>query len=249
MSALSPAITLPGSAGAMTVHQAAPMGAARGVALIVHGRNGAADQGHIRPVVDACLSAGLAVLVPDLCHSAANASGGAAGDFTMAAHLADARAALAYARTLPLWQGGPARLLIGHSMGAYAVARLAAEASDVTGVLALSPVISGTALLAAREAMGPAAIAALRQELPGAFDEWPAHDALPAADAITCPTGIIVGADDTLTPPEDARILAGRLRRLVHFEVLPGEHHCPLGAGYAASLTAALAHLLKPPAP
>jgi pimeloyl-ACP methyl ester carboxylesterase len=181
------------------------------------------------------------VLAPDLCASSANASPGAPDDFTMSGHVADAEAALRWAETARDelgWRRDPPTL-VGHSMGAYAALRLAAE-RPALGVVAMSPVRSGAALIAARRREGAAALARLRAELPHAETEWPAHDLASVAGRISAPVAIVVGADDTLTPPEDARALAATLPGGPPVEILPGEHHCPAGPGYAAALARAL---------
>lgn len=235
-----------GSAGEMIVHHLHPQGVPVGTVFLAHGRNGAADQPHMRPVIEACLARSLAVVAPDICNSDANESAGSSADFTMAAHVADLRATIERTTAAASATGSPPPLLIGHSMGAYAALRIAAEAAAGAfgGVLAISPVISGRALIAARERMGAAAVAALRAELPGAFLEWPQHDLAPLAAAIDVPCAVIVGADDTLTTPADAATLAGWLRHLVWHDVVAGEHHCPLGEGYALSVGTALDRLL-----
>lgn len=120
-------------------------------------------------------------------------------------------------------------------------AEVAAElAGEIAGVVAVAPVVSGAMLLAARRRMGPAALAALLAEVPGAARDWPAHDLIPLAPRIAVPVAVIVGADDAITPPADARLLADALPDLVAFDVLAGAHHCPLGADYARSIAAAL---------
>ncbi len=238
---------LRGSAGAMRVHRYRRHAAPAGTALVAHGRNGAADQPHMLPIIDACLERSLAVVAPDLCHSSANDSDGDSADFTIAAHLEDVRTALAFAREAEALAPMAPLLLIGHSMGAYAAVRLAAEApaGTIAGVLAVSPVVSGRALIAARRAMGPDALAALRAELPGALAEWPQHDLAPIAAGLAVPCAIVVGADDTLTTPDDAQALAALVgANCVSLDVVPGEHHCPLGKDYARSLGAALDRLL-----
>ena len=239
--------TLRGSSGDMLVHCYRRGGRTSGTAIVAHGRNGAADQPQMLPVIDACLERSLAVVAPDLCNSAANRSAGAAADFTMAAHLADVAAVVDFTmREAPAEADAPF-LLIGHSMGAYAAVRLAADgpAKRPTGVLAISPVRSGAALLAARRAMGPGAIAALGTELPGAFAEWPQHDLATVAADLAVPCAIIVGADDSLTTPRDAEALANLLgANTVYLDVVPGEHHCPLGKDYARSVGAALDKLI-----
>lgn len=242
----APAHTVRGSAGPMVVHRYR-RSASAGTAVVAHGRNGAADQPQMLPIVDACLDRALAVVAPDLCNSGANDSAGGAADFTMAAHIADVRTAMAFAAEVEPVRRGEPLLLIGHSMGAYAAVRIAAEAppGTVSGVLAVSPVISGRALLAARQAMGGGALAALQAELPGAVTEWPQHDLATIAAGFKVPCAIIVGADDTLTTPRDAQTLASLLgTNTVYFDVVPGEHHCPLGKDYARSVGAALDRLL-----
>ena len=222
-----------------------PAGRAKGWALVAHGRNGATDQPQIAILIRACLDRSLAVVAPELCCSAANASAGAADTFTMEAHYADVAAAADWAER-EAFAGLPGlRLLVGHSMGAYAVCRLAAERPGAAGVLAVSPVISGAALLAARRAMGKGAVDALRRELPHALEEYPRHDLAPFADKLIAPVAVIVGADDTITRPEDAVRLAEMAPRCASLDVLPGEHHCPVGPGYAASVGAALDRLLE----
>ncbi len=216
-----------------------------GWALVAHGRNGATDQPQIAILIRACLDRALAVAAPELCCSAANGSAGAAGDFTMEAHCADAAAAADWAAREAFADMPGPRLYIGHSMGAFALGRLAAERPEAaTGVLAVSPVISGAALLATRRAMGPGAVEALRRELPHAFEEYPRHDLAPIMGALTARLAIIVGADDTITPAANAAALAGMAANCVRSDILPGEHHCPVGAGYAESVGAALDRLI-----
>lgn len=242
---------LAGSAGEMIVHVFLPRGPAAGAALVAHGRNGAVSQDHIRPVIEACLERSLAVIAPDLCNSAANESAGTVAEFTMEKHVADVRTVLAAAPTLAPWSPREPRLIIGHSMGAYAAVRLAAEAAPgtLTGVLALSPVVSGRALIAARRAMGARAIAELRAEVPTALEEWLRHDLSLLARKVKCPAAVIVGEDDTVTPPADAALLASWLPHLVWHDTIPGEHHCPLGKDYARSIGVALDHLVADDAP
>lgn len=227
----------------MQVHVFAPAGVAAGLAVAAHGRNGGAQQAHMVPVIEACLERGLIVAAPDLCHSAGNDAPGDPARFTMAAHCADVATVVEDA--FEMAPHGRPRLLIGHSMGSFAACAIAARRKDVTGVLALSPVISGDALLAARRTMGENAIAALREEVPDALTEWPLHTLAETAGVIAAPVAAIVGADDTLTPPEAARRLLSWVKRPAGLEVVAGEHHCPVGGGFSASLRRALDALLR----
>ena len=237
-----------GAEGPMPVEIARPARPVGGIAVIAHGRNGAPDQPQMRPILSACLTRGLVVLAPHLCNSAASCAAGAASGFTMAGHLADLAVVLGWAereRGLLGWRSGGA-LLCGHSMGAYAACRLAAGAAPgtVSGILAVSPVVSGSALIAARRATGPEALAALAAEVPGAMVEWPGHDLLPLAGKLSMPVAVIVGAEDTVTPPGDARLLAEALPDLAGFEIVPGEHHCPAGPAYEDTIARALDRIL-----
>lgn len=225
--------------GRMTVWRTLPASKPRGFAIVLHGRNGGAQQPHIAAVTQACLAAGLSAVVPDLPCSAGNESGGEAADFTMSGHVADCRAVVSWTLEASF---GPV-VLAGHSMGAYAAGRIAATPGErrIVGLLALSPVVSGLGLIRARTDAGRAA---LDREVPGALREWPTHDLTPDIPRITIPAAVIVGADDTLTPPATARALADALPRCVTYACLKGEHHCPVGPGYPAALSAALVALL-----
>ncbi len=249
--------------GLMQIHVHVPE-APVGIALIAHGRNGGAEQNHIRPITAACLAHNLVAVVPDLCNSAGNDAAGEKSAFTMAGHVADLSAVLQWlnpdapAPRAGGWVAPPfatgadlageraAPVLIGHSMGAYATCRLAGapDQPEPRGLLAISPVRSGPALLEARHTMGPKAIAALQRELPHAFEEWPDHDLAPLLPEIACPSAVIVGARDTITTPKDAWTLARALSDCVRFDVLPGEHHCPLGDAYATSIATSLELIL-----
>ncbi|MEL6335797.1 MAG: alpha/beta fold hydrolase [Pseudomonadota bacterium] len=206
-------------------------------ALVLHGRNGAADSDHIRPITAALHAQGYTVTVPELRFSDANASAGSGCNFTFSAHVADAARALDWLAELS--PGGARPILIaGHSVGAYAALRLAADrgASAVSAVLALSPASGGGMLIEARRAMGAAALQALAAEVEGALQDYPRHDVLPDAARITQPVALVVGAEDGLTRPADVARLAAALPRVVGHEVLEGLHHCPTGALWEAAL-------------
>ncbi|MEL6198482.1 MAG: alpha/beta fold hydrolase [Pseudomonadota bacterium] len=201
--------------------------------LVIHGRNGAVDSDHMRPIIEALRAHG-AVCAPDLRFSDANGSEGTGRGFTLSQHLDDARRVLDSLRSS---EHDEPIMMAGHSVGAFAALSLAAEygAAVVCGVLAVSPAISGQALLAARAAMGPGALAALNDEAPQAAADYRRHDLLPKASSIGQPVALLVGEDDGLTPPSDVSRLADALPRVVGHEVIPGVHHCPVGAAVEAA--------------
>ncbi|QIE57270.1 alpha/beta fold hydrolase [Pikeienuella piscinae] len=208
---------------------------ARRIAVLLHGRDGSADSDHMRLLADAYIGRGWSVLAPDLAHSRATPGSGDPERFSMTGHVRDARAAIGWVQAR-----GPERLaLAGHSIGAYAAAELAEEA-QVDHLIAVSPVLSGAALLAARRAMGPDAVAALAREAPEMRREMEALDAAPALARCLAPVAVMTGARDALTPPCDALAWFRAARVPRFFSVLPGESHCPTGPVYRRAIEAAL---------
>ncbi|MEO1531347.1 MAG: hypothetical protein AAFU72_04185 [Pseudomonadota bacterium] len=221
---------------------------ARGLAVFFHGRNGAPDQPQIIEGAAALARHGFTVLVPALPCSAPNTATGTAGGtperFTMTQHYEDAARVLDCAgKGGSAALGAPAGpvLAMGHSMGAYAALRLAAErgAGVIGAVLAVSAVVSGNAILAAREAMGPAALEALEREVPGATAEYATHDLEPLAPALTQPAAFLTGTRDGLTRPGDVARFASLLVS-PFVATIPDAEHCPSGAAYGIALDRAL---------
>jgi len=234
--------------GAMPVEVVRPVGTPAGVAIVAHGRNGAPGQPQVAHMTDAALRRRLIVVAPQLSNSAAGDGAGRPEDFKINGHVAELRAVVVWTQALPELADLPAApILMGHSMGAYAALRLAAEDAGgrIGGVVAVSPVVSGAALIAARRRMGAAALQALAAEVPGALETWLEHDLLPMAAQITVPVAVMTGAADALTPPADAERLARVLPNVVALDILANEEHCPKGAVYAASLDCALDRILS----
>ncbi|WP_347265827.1 hypothetical protein [Paracoccus sp. (in: a-proteobacteria)] len=225
---------------AIPVVVAEPETRSRGTVLLVHGRNGAPGQAQIAEIALACLRRGWRVAAPELPHSAALPASGPPGQVSFAGHTA--AAAEAWAWVARQWPEG-ARALAGHSIGAFAVAHLAADAPDTHHLLAVSPPMSGQVLMRARVAMGPAAIAEVRAEAPGYFAEMATADAEPALRRVRAPLAVVTGAADGLVPLADARAYFAAAPNARFFAALPDEHHCPAGPACARMLAAALAAL------
>lgn len=220
-------------------HVLAPEGPATGLVLLLHGRDGAGRSPHIVPIADAYLARGWRVVAPDLPHSRATADSGPPELYTMSGHLEDAAAVLQWARDT--WPVDAKRLaLAGHSVGAWAAARLAAATPALDHLLGVSPVFSGRALLAARRAMGAPAVHALRREAPAMLAELSTIKAAPALRRVTAPVAVVTGASDGIVPPAVARAWFRASAGACFYMALPGQHHCPEGPAYDRALAAAL---------
>lgn len=228
------------TAGPVPVVVAAPEDAVQGTVLLVHGRNGAPGQAQIAEIAEAYLARGWRVAAPELPNSIALPQSGPSDQVTFSGHT---NAAMAVWRWLATEFPDAPRALAGHSIGAYAIAHLAAATPDTHHVLAVSPPMSGMVLLKAREAMGQAAIDAVRAEAPLFLAEMPTADATQALNSITAPLAVVTGASDGLVRLQDARAYFDAAPNARFFAAIPNEHHCPAGAPCASMLSAALSAL------
>ncbi|WP_093359314.1 alpha/beta fold hydrolase [Tropicimonas isoalkanivorans] len=208
--------------------------------LLVHGRNGAPDQPQIAEIAEAYLAAGWRVIAPELPNSSALLESGPASELTLTGHLA--AAAEAWHWVLSEWPSETCALA-GHSIGAFVIAHLAAGTPTTHHVLAVSPAVSGLALLDARRAMGPPAVAELEREAPLFRAEMETQDAAPALARTNARLGVVTGAEDGIVPISYARTYFASAGNGRFFGALPGEHHCPAGPACADMLKAALAAL------
>ncbi|MDS9469232.1 hypothetical protein RGQ15_16850 [Paracoccus sp. MBLB3053] len=229
-----------GSQSPIPVFVAGPKGEPKGTVLLVHGRNGAPGQPQIAAIAEAYLGSGWRVAAPELPHSAASPDSGSPAEITFAGHVQAAAEVWAWVNAQ--WSASR-RALAGHSIGAFAVAHLAAGSPAAHHILAVSPPISGRVLLRAREAMGPAALDEVRREAPTYFDEMQTADAEPALKRAVSPLAVVTGAADGLIPLQDARAYFAASPNGRFFAAVPDEHHCPAGEAYGRMLAAALAAL------
>jgi pimeloyl-ACP methyl ester carboxylesterase len=211
-----------------------------GTVVVLHGRNGAPDQPQIAAIVWAYLARGWRVVAPELPNSSALPGSGPPGELTMARHR-DA-AAEVWAWAAARWPMGR-KALAGHSLGAYAAAHLGRENPDNHHLLAVSPALSGRALLDARIAMGSAAVEALEREAPLMRAEMEAEDATDALRALRAPLAVISGELDGIVPLSVARAYFSAAPMAHFFASLPGQHHCPSGPDADIMLSAALTAL------
>lgn len=226
-----------GGLPALGCHIADPAGALRGTVLLIHGRNGSASQPHVDEIARAYLDRGWRVAAPDLPYSEATPGLGDPSGLTMTGHAAAAARVLRWLRRADT---APRFALAGHSLGAYAAAMIADQAGALHHLLAVSPALSGRALLSARRAMGPDAVAALEREVPLMRAEMEACDAAPALARLSAPVAVLTGAPDGITPPRFARAYFACAAEGRFYASIPDQHHCPIGPATRALLDAAL---------
>lgn len=228
------------SNGTIPVVIAEPETDVKGTLLLVHGRNGAPAQAQIAEIAEAYLSRNWRVVAPELPNSIALPDSGPPDQVTFSTHT---NAAFEVWRNLQQQYPDSRLALAGHSIGAYAIAHLAAGWPDTHHILAVSPPMSGLVLLNARKAMGPAAIEAVKVEAPLFFAEMTSADAIPALKQTAAPLAVVTGAADGLVPLADARNYFSAAPNGRFFAAIPDEHHCPAGAECRTMLEAALAAL------
>lgn len=214
------------------------------LAVTAHGRNGAARAPHMQKLIDAYRARDYVVVSPDCCASAWNDSAGDEADFLLEHHVRDVRRAIDWAigNAAALGWSGAHLALCGHSMGAYAVARLAAgdHAGRVAHLLLVSPFTSGIRQIEAREKYHPDGIANLKREVPHALGEWPRHDIFTAIDRLTMPVAVFAGGKDIVAPPENVDELVERLPSPPLYRLLPEASHCLEGGDYQGELIGAI---------
>lgn len=212
----------------------------KGTALVLHGRNGAPDQAQIAAISAAYLARGWRIVAPELPNSAALPASGPPNEVTMSRHRRASEQVGAFAASR--W-AGERMVVAGHSLGAYAAAFVACESPHIEHVLAVSPATSGLALLNARRAMGPAAVAELERDAPLMRTEMEAEDAAPALADLPAAVAVVSGELDGLVTLETARAYFSAAQNGRFFASLPGHHHCPAGPDVDAALAAALVAL------
>jgi pimeloyl-ACP methyl ester carboxylesterase len=219
-----------------------PTGATDRLAVILHGRNGAAEAPHMDEIAAPYRARGYTVVLPDLSASEHNASAGTGADFTLEGQVRDALRTADWA----LATFGARRIaLAGHSMGAYAAGLLAATRlrAACRHLLLVAPFVSGRRQIEARAAAHPDGLRMLARELPQALTDWPRHDLTRQAARIAAPTAVVFCECDTVASRAAAEELLAALPAATGLTVLAGAQHCLEGGPHGPALAGVLDRL------
>lgn len=185
----------------------------------MHGLSGFKEQRTIRTLAEAFLAKGLTVVTFDVANTIGE-SEGRMEDATLTSYYEDLQDIIHWSST-QLWFQKPF-VLCGHSFGGYCVTKYTEEYPEmVRGLVPVSPVVSGAL---SKETLTQEEIdrwqttgwkEKVSQSKPGVIVRTPwtelenrlGHDLLPAVAQITMPTLVIVGENDTSTPPKHVQQL------------------------------------------
>lgn len=200
-----------------------------GLAFIMHGLGGFKEQDHISVFADAFKERGFTVVRFDTSNTLGE-SGGKYESATITNYYEDLEDVIAWAQE-QTWYQEPF-VLSGHSLGGICTALYAEKYPDkITGLAPISPVVSGALSIEAHKRNNAEEFANWEKtgwkeeesrSKPGMMKRLPwshiidrlKYDLLPNASKLTMPVLLIVGENDSATPPEHVRIL---------FEALPGQ--------------------------
>lgn len=205
----------------------------KGLAFIMHGLGGFKEQDHITTFADAFREKGFTVIRFDATNTLGE-SEGKYEDATITNYYEDLEDVIKWAQEQKWYQGPFA--LSGHSLGGICISLYAEKYPEK--VLALAPistVVSGRLSVEAHERYEPENFAEWKKtgwqekeshSKSGVMKRLPwshisdrlKYDLLPKVSKLTMPVLLIVGENDTSTPPDHVQIL---------FEILPGpkEYH------------------------
>ncbi|HEX8993891.1 MAG TPA: alpha/beta fold hydrolase [Candidatus Paceibacterota bacterium] len=214
--------------------------ASKGLAFVMHGLGGFKEQDHIAAVAHALSAQGFTVVRFDTTNSIGE-SDGRYEDATTTNYYEDLEDVIEWSKTQP-WYQEPF-ILSGHSLGGISAALYAQKHPEsVRALVPLSPVVSGTLRMEANKKYRPEDTAEWERtgwreteskSKPGVVKRLPwshfvdclQYDLLPGADKLTMPVLLIVGENDTTTPPEQTQILCQALPGAKELHVIAGASH------------------------
>lgn len=211
-----------------------------GLAFVLHGLGGFKEQVSIIAIVETLFKNGYMVVNFD----ATNSYGESEGKYenaTTQLHYEDLVDVIGWAKEQS-WYIKPF-VLIGHSLGGYAVARYAEDYPDeVKAVVPLALVVSGELSYKAHEQNGREDLRKWEEtgwsertsvSKPGLIKRLPwshmeerlKHDLIPSASNLKMPVLLIVGENDLVCPPEHQKILFDIISGPKELHIIPGAPH------------------------
>lgn len=212
----------------------------KGLAFVMHGLGGFKEQSHIQMMADAFKENGYAVIRFDTTN-ALGESDGKYEDATITNYYEDLEDVIEWAETQE-WYQEPF-VLAGHSLGGISAALFAEKFPDRVKALApLSTVVSGKLSVEAHKQYDPEGLKKWKEtgwleeksrSKPGVMKrlKWShiadrlKYDLLPKVDKLGMPVLLIVGENDTSTPPKHQKILYDALPGVKALRIIKGAPH------------------------
>lgn len=212
----------------------------RGLAIIMHGLGGFKEQDHLIAIADCFKEKGFTVIRFDT----TNTLGESDGNYeqaTLTNYYEDMEDVIGWAAGQS-WYQEPF-VLLGHSLGGISVALYAEKyPQKVLALAPISPVVSGALSVEAHKKYDVEGFAHWEQtgwyeqtsiSKPGTVKRLPwshivdrlKYDLLPRVSTLTMPTLLIVGEQDTATPPDQIRLLFDALPGQKEFYIIKGAPH------------------------
>jgi len=216
--------------------------AGKGLAFVMHGLGGFKEQKHIEQMAETLNRHNYTTVRFDTTNSFGE-SDGQYEDATVTNYKEDLEDVIAWATTQS-WYQEPF-ILAGHSLGGFCPLLYAEEHPDkVLAIAPIATVVSGQLSLDYKKATDPKSISEWEKtgwqilpshSKPGAYKKlkWShmvdriKYDILPRVGSLTMPVLLVVGSDDTATPPEHQRLLFDTLPGEKEFHVIKGMKHTP----------------------
>lgn len=210
-----------------------------GLAFVAHGLGGFKEQMHIRTIAQTLVDNGYVVVTYDAANTIGE-SGGRMEDATLTNYFTDLEDIVKWA-SQQSWYKEPF-IVSGHSLGGACSIMFAAKYPDkVRAIAPISSFIGGKLYEShqdpklVEEWQKKGFILQPSQGKPGVIkklswslaEDLRSHDACAVADKVKCPTLLVVGSEDTGTPPEDQQIIKDLLGGPSELHIIKGMGHNP----------------------